>query len=233
MKKRGLSHVEAILSFILFIGFLIGAFVFFSPFTSDRTLDTTLSYVSDELEDNATTNIISYSIVLNPSVSGDVAVEILDTIPVGYNSRVENISGFEFNSIVSGDLVHFNIINGPVGFVNIVLSEDMGIRNGLPGTQIAVGDFSISSSDEKPIYSEQKFIDLKSNYDSDYIVLRDEFNLPARVEFGFTINFPNGDIITAERPIPPEFEVFSETEKIEIIRLNGEIVFADLINKVW
>ena len=68
--KRGLGHIEAILAFVLFIGFLIFAFYFFSPFSGgNRLLDSSIDYAFREININTSIDMESYSVVINNDVN--------------------------------------------------------------------------------------------------------------------------------------------------------------------
>lgn len=240
--KKGLSHIEAILSFVLFMGFLIGAFFFLNPFTSNRTLDTTLGYTFNEIEDSTTLDVLIYSVSIDPLVLADqlvidkdyiVSLPISD-VPPGYNPRVENNDGIDTPSEFAGGVIVFDI-SPPFGFfANVMMSEEFPDSSPLGDSILLNSDqFTLSSFDEKTVYGENRFELLKDSYYADYKGLKSSFNLPGRVDFGFTVSFSDGTSILANQTIPPEFEVFSESKRIEIMRSSGKIEFADLIWKVW
>lgn len=228
MKRSGISHVEAIMSFVMFIGFLIFAFYFFNPFQSNRTLDTTLDYLIKETNDYASSEIISYSVFIK--VPNDVAISL--PVPFSnYNSLVEDSTGSVVDSYVdSQGYVNFKspldgyaIIRYNTHFINGITIFGLLLNN---------SQFEVSSSEEGHILSEAKFLELKNDYESDYNSLREDFNLPNRVDFGFTLYLPDKEI-TGNREIPLNVEVFSKSQRLELIDSDGQIVFADLIVKAW
>ena len=82
MNKRGISHIEMLLSFLIFAGFVIFALYFFSPFNASRLIESSLTYAKIEIIKNTTIEIESYSISLDVSNSNDlnsvVQIEIED-----------------------------------------------------------------------------------------------------------------------------------------------------------
>jgi len=56
---------------------------------------------------------------------------------------------------------------------------------------------------------------------SKYIDNQDNFNLPSRADFGFSLVFDNGINISAENEIPDNFEVFSKTKRVEVLKEAG------------
>ena len=67
--KKGISHIEIILAFVLFIGFVGFALFFFRPTDTSRLVDTSLIYTFDEIEKKAGVEV------------GEYVVKISDDIP--------------------------------------------------------------------------------------------------------------------------------------------------------
>ena len=61
MTKRGLTHIEVLLSFLIFMGFVVFALYFFSPFQTSRLVDSSLDYAFREIIKNTTIEIETYS----------------------------------------------------------------------------------------------------------------------------------------------------------------------------
>jgi len=234
MKKRGLSHIEAILSFVLFIGFLIFAFFFFSPFGGEsRLLGSSMDYAFNEIEDNVTISLESYSVVISSSVgSGIIGVNISTNIP-NPEAKVEDSQGNVISSILSEEVVYFEKPGD--NFAIVRFSEVFSQGGGSTGDIILTEgeNYSISSSDKKDIASEKRFLELGAVYSQSYFALKEHFNLPNRIDFGFILEFDDVSGIVASREIPDDLEVISREKRIEVIREDGEIVFADLRILVW
>ena len=94
MFKRGLSHIEFVISFIIFIGFLVFAFVFFNPLQSNRTIESTLDYAWLEVSEEARDVAETYSVSIDPAqvALSLVSLEIPGISPE-YNASVEDIDG--------------------------------------------------------------------------------------------------------------------------------------------
>jgi hypothetical protein len=233
MEKRGLSHVEAVLSFIIFISFLIFAFFFFSPFSGNRVLDSSLDYTFREIDASAKVRIESYSVKINTLLQDPLAIPI-DTDIENPGVRVENNVGNKLDSGFDGSSVHFD--SSIEDFVVIRFSEAFVSGNVVDGNPLSEDEYTISSSNSEKIFSEEKFLLLSNNYHNGYEDLKEQFNLPGRVDFGFVLDFGGGDLIEAVRFIPEELEVIAKQKRIEIIRTEengGGIEFADLIVRIW
>ncbi|MBU0760645.1 MAG: hypothetical protein KJ600_04640 [Nanoarchaeota archaeon] len=234
--KKGVSHVEIILAFVIFIAAVGFALYFFNPGDSDRLVGTSLTYAFREIKQNASVGVETFSVVID-----DVAVVTggSDTIAMNFpgvegKTRVETYDGEVLNSSHVADIVNVNTDNwNGIDFLFVKFGEEFVETAGLSGTENATY-YEIGSSNLKEVISEKRILNLKDAYDADYYSLRgeDNFNLPDRVNFGFSLVFDDGSI-EAEREIPASLEVFSDTERVEVLRDGGEIVFADLMVKLW
>lgn len=230
MGKRGISHLEAIISFVFFIGFLIFAFVFFNPFQSNRTLDSSLEYANIEIRDFIQRDVAIYSIVITSTA--DPAVIYIQDVPANSVASVEDSGGTIIPSFTDANGVHFNRNGG--NFFRIKYSEVFTNGNEISGTLLNEGtDYKISSSSKRKIISEIKLLELNSSYEINYDALKAQFNLPNRVDFGFSAVLSDGIEIKSSREVPDNLEVFGKSDRIEIIRAGGEIEFADFVVNVW
>lgn len=231
MFKRGLSHLEFVISFIIFIAFLVSAFVFFNPLQSNRTLKSTMDYAWIEVTKETKKEVDTYSVLLDQKVTAPVVGISIDGINVGYNASVKDSSGNVISSYTQNGVVYFDRPSDR--FVRIEYSK--GFRNGAvkSGGQISSGDFYVSSSENSEIYFQDLFEDLKNEYYANYTQLKRKLNLPSRVDFGFKVVFNNGTEISALKDIPGNLEVLSRSDKVSIILSSGEKQSADLLVMVW
>ena len=245
MKKRGLSHIEMIVSFLLFIGFVSVALYFFSPTNTSRLVDSTLTYSFREIENNVSVGLNIYSVKINKDNIPSIAINIPD-IDAEKKVRVEDIEGTVLPSKRDGDLVHVKLSGEK--FIYIKYSRDYIPYSPVPGDGVNNIDYEIGSSSADIVVSEKRFSDLKNHYASDegYLKLKgEEFNLPNRVDFGFSLEFDDGSKIEAEKNIPAGVEVFSDIKQVPVIRKekkseSGEIIvedgkseLANIIVEVW
>ena len=80
MEKRGVSNIEMVISFLMFIGFTFAALLLFNPTSSnDRMVDSSLNYAINAIVQNASIDIISYSVKLTaPDDAKTVNVSFLE-----------------------------------------------------------------------------------------------------------------------------------------------------------
>tara|TARA_Y100000310_G_C20425891_1_gene689029 strand:- start:151 stop:855 length:705 start_codon:yes stop_codon:yes gene_type:complete len=232
IKRGGFSHVEAILSFVIFFGFLIFAFLFFSPFETGRTLKSSLDFSVIEINQYAEAEIESYSIVFDTTNTGTIGIDLARP-SINHQAIVERSDGTGIGYVFSGNAIHFQKPGND--FIKITYGYDfVGLTGtGTGGILVEGSEYEISSSDKRNVYTENNFTKLKNSYETDYLGLKTEFNIPNRVDFGFILRYDDGTGVEAENEIPDNFEVLSQVDRIEVITGTGEIKFADLIVKVW
>lgn len=249
--KRGISHVEMILSFIIFVAAVGFALYFFSPLNSTRLIESSLTYGFREISNNVSISIETFSVVIineddvleKPPHNNVIGIVINGTEKnENLNVRVENLSGNVLPSKIGPgfsrekDTIYVGNISG-LGdneFVFIKLSEDYEPHESpLGNPPIRPYLYEIASWDSDVVISEKRFLALQQSYLINYTGLKKEFNLPNRVNFGFSLVFSGEDAIVAERTIPGGLEVFSEIKRVKVLREIGNIEFADLTFKVW
>ena len=236
MGKRGLSHIEFVISFVIFAAFIAFAFMFFSPLQSNRTLKSSLDYAWLEVDDMTKNKLETYSVFINPEsgtvyAGQDIAIDI-DGIPNDFNASVENSSGSSIPSYIDDDgAVHFT--DPEDNFVRIKYSPVFPNGTLIGGVLLRESDYSISSSESEEIYFEKLFDDLNRSYFSNYIVLKKQFNLPNRVDWGFVAKFNETYEIVALREIPEEAEVLSKNERIQAVSKSGVKEYVDVRILVW
>ncbi len=261
MRKRGLSHVEMILSFLLFASALAFGLYFFSPVDTERFVDVSSSYAIREILGNASARIDSFSVRINNengAIERDnspwektVAINLSGICDIGdVNPVVEDIdgnilkakigAGFEGCNSTEKDIVY--VLNNEQwrdgDFIIIRISEafqplDLGGVNTIGDPRLNESFYTISSYRKKKIILEERILELNKTYHEDYDGLKESFNLPGRTDFGFSLTFSSGEIIEAKKQIRENTDVFTETLKVEVMRKNQRLEFADLTILIW
>ena len=230
--KRGASHIEIVLAFVLFVAFVGFALYFFSPTDTKRLVDTTLIYAFDEIEKNTSVEVDFYNVKINentPPTPNEVRID-LGNINANKQPYAKDIDGNKISS--DKDDRYVDIDRNGKDFIYIILSEVIAPDVGIIGIH-DTNYYTIASSDTRDIISERRFRELNNVYYVDYLKLKkEEFNLPARVNFGAELKFSDG-LISMDRPAPEGLDVFTESRRVEVLRENGKIEFGELRVSVW
>lgn len=244
MNEKGTSHIEVILSFLIFLGFVIFALYFFSPFDSSKIIDSSLSYALTEIQKNASVDIESYSIILDKTTKPP-ANDLIEVKIIGSNAgdakrlRVESPSGEVVGAEeIADEKIRFELkdefYQSGNGAVFAKFSEEFSAPIPPSGSNPAgEGKYSISSSDSIDLLSENRLLIINSTYYSDYNDLKRRFNLPERANFGFIVSFDSGYFIQAQKETLGGVEIFSEIIRVKVLRKTGSVEFAELMVRVW
>lgn len=192
-----------------------------------------MDYAWIEVSQEGRESMESYSVSIADVNPLDLKIRI-DSVPLEYNASVEDLNGDILTTHRdSTGVVYFtrNSVNDNFFKIRYASSfEDTG--QAIPGALDLTGSHGISSSEIKDIYFEKSFLELNASYYSDYINLKEDLNLPNRMEFGFIVDFDNSQI-RAMRDVPDGIEVLSKNDRVEIIRQNGMREFAEVTVVVW
>lgn len=227
--NKGFGHVEAVLTLVIFIAFIVFAFVFFNPFRTSRTLSSTLDYAWREVTGYSNEVVESYSVFFNPTAPLIVALAIPGAPQK--NATVLDISGNIIPSFNNQIGVNFNKPSD--NFAVIQYSNNFSAGNSIVGALAIQSDYSISSSDSSEIIFEDHLLFLNLTYYSNYTGLKKQFNLPNRVDFGFLVVFSDGSKIESLKEIPSGFEIQAKRDRVQVVRSSGKIEYAEVIVQVW
>lgn len=229
MKKGGAGNVEFILSFVLFISFTMAALYFFNPIQNVQNLEASKNYVANAIVENTSVELDAYSIIISDSSDAQGIKVSLSGVDAKKKVRVVDYYGSTIDSKRNNDQVCFKRVNDE-NFATIYFSED------IEGSEGACGgnpDYKVGSSINSKVISEKRILQLKDSYYGDYSSLKELFNIPKNLDFSFSLEFPDGEIISAETNILLRREVFSDTKIKEILREDGTTLFGYLTVKVW
>ena len=241
MNKRGLNHIEIMLSFLIFMGFVVFALYFFSPFRTSSLVETSMDYAFREIIKNTTVEIETRTFWLNATgFESDIKKIEIKNIPNEKKVIAENKKGIPVPVKREGLSVNFNVNLSKVfdtdpnkGFAIFKFSEEFSESSITGGGQLSSDKYKEISSDQLELPSEKRFISLNSSFYADYESLKKHFNFPGRANFEFTLRFDSTDFIEAKRKIPEGIEIYTDMKRIEVLRADGTTKFADLIVRVW
>ncbi len=258
MKKRGMSHIEIILSFIIFIAAVTGIFYFFNPASDVGLIQSTLLSLSDSVTEQGSTELTRYVISFTKanadqeSEKNDLAIGVGEDFPGGSIPENADVlaTDLKSNKQLKWDI---STKDGKRDTINIDNTDELGtpgkqgeklllyiyISEGIDGSLTRQTEgitasnkgYAILSSFTRNILSEKKI----SEIPEDAELIRKRFNIPATLNFEFELKLEGRTIRRTTSLLLPDAsdEVFIETKRVEALREDGKIEFADLIVKTW
>lgn len=244
LKKRGMSHVEIILSFVLFIAAVSAGFYFLNPGNAKRIADSSLEYAFREIIKNSSVEVVNFGIKINnEAILEDESQnqQMIEVISINLSrqftdakSRVSVLNGEILASKLEGSILNIKAASGGwsgIEFINVVLSEEF-IDDEIPSAELIERYYDLASVQNQEVISEAKFSRLVEFYNSDYYEFKKEFNLPDRANIGFSMKIDDREI-AARREIPEKTEVFSGSKDFIVLKQNEEQSSGTLIISVW
>ena len=241
MLKKGISHIEVILAFVIFISAVVFTLFFFQPEKGmESNVVLQLDDILSEVQKNTSTDVTELGIKLN----GDYQ-SLSVTLP-NYPKMESNASAFDNMGNI---LPSYNIQNGNSyiacaassnasslpSFFYERISPDITLNNANSGICSSSNDtyYQIASVSDRKIVSELKLLEINKTYYQNYILLKNTFGIGRNQDFSFEIILPDGNIIGAYSTIPSNVEIFAINKEIEVLRQDGKIQFAEIRMRIW
>jgi len=216
--KRGVSGVELIVSFVIFISFLTFIFSYMSPLSmpASRSVLTTLE---SAVSDNATVEIETTPFAVNETLleqknaacfklSGESLTDVFITDNSGNEIAFQSGTG-------NVEYTHekFYYINKAAGITG--KQKNLAESNCVPLTRNK--DYSTSIVRTKKVYYNTSLEELKNAYSSNYAGLKANLKIPANSDFSIIIFDSNQkEIISMAKPLP-QMNIISKEFPIEIL----------------
>ncbi len=237
--KRG-SHIDAIVSFIVFIGIIIFLYAVIQPkIATQQSKMESLNYIEFQIMNNVSGNLTSIP-VATTGASGS-CFELQGFLsnagisPAGLRAHYGS-SGYLAN-YSGGDAYVMNPSGDLPGFF-IVSSSPEFSKSSLSGSCSALtygassGGYSISGVRTDTYAFSEKIEDLILYYNSGYNSLKSQFSIPLGTDFGFSFTYQNQtNIGTADKDASAD--IYVESFPIQYINNNGSIEAGNLIIRAW
>ena len=234
MKNKKAGHVGMILSFTIFIGFILFLFAVLNPFSYDSEgKDFTLDFTFNKVFNYLSSNVTIVDFIANGKLSGGDNCSKVDSSSFGASGMffiVKDISGNIIPASVNGDFLNvFNDAESSI-FTKIYYSPES--FNIYSTTQSNCSNGVVKSVVFDKYVFESRIDDLVYNYEYRYEDLREEFEVPTGVNFDFGFEFVNGSYIVGSGKDVSQ-EIFLREKIIQYINFDGDIVSGILRVRIW
>lgn len=237
--KKG-SHVGVMISFNLFILFLLSIFLIISPALRGREYkQPVLDALEEKILENVSieSNLFLIEIAEGYDSGGKGCIEVPEGGGLEFSSgavvkdvfgeRIASSLGESFLRIAwTGDNRFFKIYSSPGEFDSF--SPGLSDCDFLEG-----GDFSIKFVKLEKYPFEPNILKLSEAYDSSYEGLKEELGLSIEDEFGFSFTNSRGGV-SSESGIPPmSKDIYSKEIPIIYADSNSTLLVGTMRLKVW
>lgn len=246
MNKRG-SHVGVIISFVIFVTFLVFLYIIIQPEISmkqDKTA--TLNSLKSELINNlSSNNATRVSVTIQESTLKNciLLVGFINLTKLNPNIIIYNETGNVYPSFISAgnnnDLyvnrtdtqsVFMTVYSSPG--INSTTSATISPCNSLIQGNSA-NNYTIGEITNFSYAFDGDIINLIQDYNSDYFDTKNYFNLTGGNNFGFNFTYQNQTSIGTNDKISGFLNIYSQSFPITYITQNNTLSEGSLTIRVW
>lgn len=232
IQNKKASHVGVILSFVIFITFLVFLFsILGSPIKFSQSKEPLLDYLEIELESSLTTNLTI--ITISPTIDGKECIQI-NNAGLGLselNTIVKDKDNNIIHSKISGDYLYIKWDEQE--FFKIYYAKELSKINSDVGADCYVligGD--INSYREDYFYNIDKINEFISSYESNYSQLKSELGIQVNNEFSLSFIDSQGNVTqTSQKDV--SVEIYSRDLPVQYFDETANINSGFINIKVW
>lgn len=255
-KKRGGTHVGFVLSFVIFVTFLIFLYsALIGPITNQENKQSILENLKMKLIEKLSIGDFttkSLTILINPEDLGDkecIRINenegikdggLVDLVYQGINLTIKD----SLNRIINYSEQGPNNLNlGPLnssfdGSLNIYYASGLGGSPEFTGSSdcfvIRVEDYKIDYEKTGGEILEITIIYLIIEYENNYEELKKDLEIPIGSEFSFSFEYDDGTVIAPKEILQiPSINIYATEFLIQYIDKNSNTLLGTLRIKVW
>jgi hypothetical protein len=247
MNKKG-SHIDVIISFIIFISFIVFSYVILQPTLTTQEGKTSLASSLDKsLVDNLSggnLTVISFGVKQNIQRNCIQLTGFLNNANISRNTIVlRNSTGAIFPVYNSSSDLYVDISSNQQlnYFFDVYYSPNFNLipSGTLSNCNVLSQGSSSNSYAIGQIFSSSQYIfdfnilKLINSYNSNYIALKNWFNISGADNFGFNFTYQNQTIIGTNSRVPPFSSTYAEGFPILYVTGNNSLQSGLLTIRVW
>ena len=233
-KKQGGTHVGFVLSFVIFITFLIFLYsILIEPTKANQNKESLLENFKINLIENTSLKLRISSIAITDD-SPQNCVRLEGLVPdLNLSSRI--IVKNELNQIqesyVLGNDLEIVRSNSNDDFFKIYYSEEFEELSSIGGSNCVTKTYKKGLVKVNEYVFEPNVINLISIYGNDYENLKVRLGIPSDSDFGFGFTYNNDTMITAEKEVTTN--VYVEDVQVQYFDKNANVLLGILNIRIW
>ncbi len=249
MNKKGVEHIEMILSFVIFASALFVAFIFFHPFSSSHVSPTLLEQIYSNVEERLSTDLVIATFIVNASqitTQHRFTVSLYRSFPVPWQVRAVTANGAALNSSLTNrgtGEIEFDWKGSHSPYVTILLSPEitpsvppfytkqLGVNDSDPWKNWSVA-LKFASLTSRKVLSERKINALRTSYSNDAVYTKNSLGIPPEVSYGFQFISASGKVIT-DVPLQEAGDFRIKSKRIDALYSNGTLEYSELGVGIW
>jgi len=229
--SRG-SHVEVIISFIIFVTFIIFLFSILQPsISTQKDKKNIFDGIEREIIDYTSSNMTAITVKLDSEAETCVNLaSFISYLEIENNIIVKDDLGKTISSNVSGNSLQINRESTTDTFFKIYYSEEFNeLDEDLACTGIG---YKLGLTKTSEYIFEAKVLYLIEQYE-DYETLKSDLKIPENVDFGYGIKLSNGTTFETHKEENLSINIYIRETPIEYVDLDGNILAGYIKTKIW
>lgn len=222
--KKAIGHIEVIISFVIFIGFVLFLLTFLNPIKNKEVSQAVLDFAERGILSEASVDYNYTSVKTNEAQNGNFFIDFSRVNGISERIIIKSEVGVIRGAIQSNKLY----IDGDGSkFYTVYSSPEFNIPAYTFEEAVELsedeGEYSIGLLRKNRVLSDSKIIELKNRYDTNYDELKAEFKIPDSNDFGFVITSATGEeIIKAVKNQPSKISIIAKDISLQMLDYNEE-----------
>jgi len=235
-RKKAVSTIEMIVSFTIFLAFIIFLIAYLNPVKKPDISGALLDSAENGIENATETDLIEMPVILTDSVEAGTCFDIENPFTIGNETNVfikdskGNFMPFKRNS------ENFTIQSTGDTIYYLYFSEDESVTNDAPAPSCTISfpEYKFSIPRLKKVYSYTLLKAFNDTYAADaaYLGLKEQFNFPITYNFGLKVYNSTSTIIEIMKQKPEKVIVKAREIPIQIMK-DKEIQYVHMSIQVW
>jgi hypothetical protein len=240
--KKGMAHLEMIISFVIFAVFVFFIIYYLNPIKHQNINNVLFSVLKDNIKAKTEITLYETPIILNGEL-GDISGDCF-VVPSPYSNIKENLAVFNenkeqlgYSSAISGIAIEKSTKMNYVYYSpeQELVSSIVDENNCAQPRPLDSSNYTFSVMRSYRIYSLKKINETERQYEENYDGLKKELNFPSVNDFSLYIRRlgENIDLFNMSNRKPDKIETYAIEIPIQIMDDNGELFQAILNLQVW
>ncbi len=223
--KRASAHLEMILSFVIFIGFIFFILIFIKPFGESTLVDSVTNGLHDSFVKNSSTELTTLFLKLGAVPSGCINISLPEEL-MSYDASSASV--FDDGNFVVSQVASdgFRIDNVTRSALHILVSPEF--ESGSLTSCTTTGGYVWGGVVEEKVISNQSLFEMAERYENDYENLKTELGIPGVFDFGII-----SEVVTMERTIPENLDVVATDYIEKVVFSDGQIKNVRFSFLIW
>jgi len=231
MNKKG-SHVEVIISFIIFVTFIIFLFSILQPsISTQKDKKNIFDGIEMGIIDYTSSNMTIATVKLGSLAEKCASLtNFISELGIEKNIIVKDDLGKTISSNVSGNSLQINRESTTDTFFKIYYSKEFSELD--EDTACTAIGYELGLTKTSEYIFEAKVIDLIEQYNN-YETLKSNLKIPENVDLGYGIKLSNGTTFETHKEENLSVNIYIRETPIEYVDLDGNILAGYIKTKIW